>query len=532
MEKKITIICTILFASFTCFSQVRLIKDIDPRTGIYGGPSDRKISIGNTIYFYEYDGEHGIELWKSDGTTEGTVMVKDIWPGTQSGNGNYEWNVFNNELYFSARDEINGTELWKTDGTLDGTALVKDINPGDKDSEISNLTVYKNKLYFFAYTSNYNYLFETDGTTNGTKKIKKFHGRGDYHLTVFKEMMYFTGDDANDFKDQGELWRSDGTAAGTITVRVNGSGYAFGPSNFFVAGDVMYFVASDVNDSRELWKTGGTDAGTTLVKDINTREHYSDSYPENFIQYKDEVYFTAIDGIHGHELWKTDGTEKGTVLLKDLNPGQGAGISGMPVIYKDQLFFSANDGEKHNAIWKINGTDGAIVLVNNNSGMELTVFNDKIYFSGYVHGDTNYDSELWVTDGTSSGTELVADIYAGRRGSNPQNFNVVGNSLFFKAYTAKTGPELYVYKDAGLSIDEETLDNSIAIFPNPFKNKLNISTKLNEIVKIELYNILGSKIKTVTKNFDAISTSNFKSGVYVIKIYTENQSFSKKIIKM
>src|SRR5256885_9301505 len=88
------------------------------------------------------DGVRGIELWKTDGTATGTVLVKDInpagssFPGASGTPFPTELVFFNGAWFFSADDGVNGTELWKSDGTPGGTVRVKDINltPGASSS--------------------------------------------------------------------------------------------------------------------------------------------------------------------------------------------------------------------------------------------------------------------------------------------------------------------------------------------------------------------------------------------------------------
>ena len=106
-------------------------------------------SIGSTLFFAGNDGVHGMELWKSDGTEAGTVMVKDILPGSSSSYINYLADV-NGTLFFRASDGTNGSELWKSDGTEAGTVMVKDIYPGTGDSNPTYLANIDGTLFFFA----------------------------------------------------------------------------------------------------------------------------------------------------------------------------------------------------------------------------------------------------------------------------------------------------------------------------------------------------------------------------------------------
>lgn len=80
-----------------------------------------------TTPFYAFTDANGSELWKSDGTNAGTVLVKDIQAGPGSSVSSDLMNV-NGTLFFTANTTTEGNELWKSDGTTAGTLLVQDIN--------------------------------------------------------------------------------------------------------------------------------------------------------------------------------------------------------------------------------------------------------------------------------------------------------------------------------------------------------------------------------------------------------------------
>jgi ELWxxDGT repeat protein len=119
------------------------------------------VGLNGNLVFTATDATHGYELWTSNGTAAGTMMVKDINPGSGSScptgqlwgvtfpKPNYATNV-NGTVYFQATNGTSGLELWQSDGTAAGTVLVKDINPGSGDSLPSNLTNINGTLYFSA----------------------------------------------------------------------------------------------------------------------------------------------------------------------------------------------------------------------------------------------------------------------------------------------------------------------------------------------------------------------------------------------
>ena len=386
----------------------------------------KPVVFGDAFFYAATDSEHGTELWKSDGTEQGTALLKDLRTGT-NGSEISQLTPCGNTLFFTANDGSKGVELWKTNGTASGTALVKDICLGANGSDPDKLTAVGNTLFFIA-----------DEGVNGT-----------------------------------ELWKSDGTASGTVLVKDIWSGVNSGcgwSSELCAVGNTLFFSAQTAEGNYELWKSDGTTNGTVLVKEI--RGGAVGSYPAQMIAVGSTLYFTADDGSAGTELWKSDGTASGTVLVKDIRPGTSGSMPTNFVVSGNTLYFSANDGTLGFELWKSDGTTSVTVLVKDiQSGAKgsnptrLTVLGNTIYF---VADDGTNGVELWKSNGLANGTTLVKDIRSGPAGSNPAELTVVGNAVFFAANDGVNGVE--IWKTSGTS-NETTLVKNIrsgSVGSNPF----------------------------------------------------------------
>ena len=480
-------------------------------SGLAGGPSNFRTANGVTYFdaFPNNSDNRGSEPWRTDGTAAGTYLLKDIRPGPRTSNpvGGI---AFDGKLLFGANDGIYGQELWISDGTTGGTVLKSDIGainrfdpstlvqpasivtfqnasgqtetvfiaaeyqadgsaPGSRalyysvgnglatrlgdiasgtirDADAVGTSVFFwvggdlyrytgngipaelvksgvngnsgvafNGQYYFASNSE---LWKSDGTSAGTSVVKALNAP----ITGFainNGKLYL-----NAGYDSGNLWVTDGTTAGTILLREtpHTEFMSYGARELTAAGNLVFFVSSSVPNAqgydRELFATDGTTV--FRVKDIwpgfqpgGGNVYLANSDPAQLRAIGNTLYFTANNGVNGRELWKSDGTDAGTVMVKDITSDQTSDVGPTNLtVGGDKLFFLQAEAFQGTRLWVSDGTAAGTTKVAAVTGpvSNLISAGDRVVFT-YNNGTEG--QELWSSDGTSEGTFMVADLTPG-----------------------------------------------------------------------------------------------------------------------
>ena len=363
-----------------------------------------------TMYFQASTNSTGAELWKTDGTAAGTSMVKDIVSGTSSSSPS-SFFVFNDEVHFSSRLTSSGVEIWKTNGTSSGTvrahaysgcyvsncnfhsvieyngsfyggghwnqngrevlmynssglSLLVDLTPGQRFSiprmtNPSAFLVHDGWLWFLTngnpQSGNGNCLYRSNGTAAGTTPF--VCDTSSLGLELFNDELYFSR--SANYKGY-ELWKTDGTAAGTVMVKDIYTGTNSGLVSLLTSTeDFLYFSArtGTANTDTGLWRTDGTNAGTQLVKSgfVGYPTSATRAVIGDVLYLRGTQYFSNSDSIPG--LWSTDGTTNGTTLYTNY----------------DGQFPNPNVGDVHNINGSLyfryyNGTASTYGQMNNAAG--------------------------------------------------------------------------------------------------------------------------------------------------------------------
>lgn len=396
------------------------------------------------------------ELYVSDGSSSGTLRISETFdcePQLFSNYPEFTYSGVNSisvmpasevgfdTAYFSAfrcsyeNVVCSGEEPHISDGTESGTFQLVDLFYGNTDltmpnggsitadlegSQPSEFTISGNNIYFSANADigavlndvgRELFVIDTSSPAGGVQLVKDInYGGGDSSPSLFEDMdgeLFFSADDGISGM---ELWKSDGTGAGTVIVsNIAANGSSSWPGHKISVGDTLFFTANNGISGHELWKSNGTYSGTSLVKDIVAGP--SDGGVRDMVEFDGDLYFIAYSssqavGTQGTEVWRSDGSVSGTVMIHN------------PMI-----------------------TDGTDAL-------SLTRVGDRLYFVDEEYG-IGAGKELFSFT-LEDGVTLAVDTWPGQQSSGSRNLIALGEKVFFVGNDGVSGWELrYHWENPG-----------------------------------------------------------------------------------
>lgn len=402
-----------------------------------GSSFPQSLFVANgVLYFVATTPASGFELYKTDGTLEGTTLVKDILPGTDSslgttsiGNRFYAWR---DRVYFAAEDFPGNLELWSTDGTTEGTQLEVDLlfdaSPVfNRGSEPANLVANEHFLYFTAGDRSVQtevWRFDGDTAVQVSDISIQLFSVSPSNLTVLGDYVYFGAGRGFEF----DLYRSLATPGSDPTPELvfdfqgGGLSLSVGSPGPFKIFDGSFIFPARQNLNVDLYISDGTASGTRLLFD-NDSDVTSDLYQPNALTFSgSNLFYADRTPNSGFELWKTDGTSEGTVQITDLNEGPASAFN-RPFYFHnhlDRLYFAANgtvDGSSEltgTELYTSLGSKATTFLVadlfegqQSSSPYHFVSVDEKLFFFANTTID---DVQLFVLSGAPSPLSLSVTI--------------------------------------------------------------------------------------------------------------------------
>jgi ELWxxDGT repeat protein len=302
-------------------------------------------------------------------------------------------------MFFSAspRSASPDFELWATDGTLEGTRLVKDVNP-EGSSNPRRMMALGGQLFFFADTPQGRELWRSNGTPEGTERVHDFPKKDSETLDLVQAggALFIVQDTASGV----EVWRSDGTKAGTERV-LNLPQQLRGHR---AAGRHLFLVARDATPTNEIWAIDGGTGEAVRVLQIETAQEIQ------LLAVGDHLAFSLEDD-HGREPWWSDGTPEGTHRIADLCPGSCSSLgafSSFAGTYRGRAVLRAGDGVSGIEPWLTDGTAAGTWRLGDFCPGEC----DSPFAVQEINGwlVLRIDGVVRVSDGTPNGAWKVGDV--------------------------------------------------------------------------------------------------------------------------
>ncbi len=487
-------------------SSIDPLADFDFNRAIFAEADGRLVFLAD-------DGIHGFELWTSDGSEAGTERLSDLFPGTAAPEFDHlaqanPATALGGRFLMRTFDVDHGYRLLASDGTAGGTGYMDTIGAvsssflprsdvaspyGQTGSQCVEAT---SRGLVFSTTSpeiGLDVVWGTDGTAVGTEllapaSLDSYNASG--CAALGGDVLFFSDHDGNP-----AFWSTSGTPASTVLLTDLSSeepqpfgelrpyfvpfadGVAFGSAGGLwrssgAAGTTELVTAIEqfswgglatTDDGRiafsafELSFSDGSPGGEVIDIDLNGVEP---SYPRELTALDGgRLLFVAEAAGLGGELWISDGTVEETHLVREIRPGprgyyeysrgelSDAGPEARIQSLGALAVFPADDGTTGAELWATDGSFAGTQLLLDifpgsypSTPRHLTRWGDRVFFAAE---DEEHGLELWATDGTATGTALVKDIAPGLASSIPDDLVVRDGVLYFSAWSPNYGREAW-----------------------------------------------------------------------------------------
>jgi ELWxxDGT repeat protein len=366
--------------------------------------------LGDRILFDALEPSSGVELWVSDGTPLGTRLLRDLAPGGESTDFRWLGTVRQTAVFFRDLDfGLGPFDLWRSDGTAAGTFPIGGSTPLEDCSWRRNTpegASTGNRLYFLAGAPSFQCdLWKTDGTAAGTRVVAHVEEPASSLVAAGSRVFFFT--------ESGGLWASNGESAGLL--RGFGVVQSDGPRRLTAAGSEVVFLAREsASEGEELWISDGTAAGTRALT------QFFEANPFGFTPLLkvigDTLYFTADDGT-GTDLWQSAAgaaPRRVTDFIHRSPFGDALRADQIVRLGSQVILLAQEEGQWQAGLWVSGGAPGSTAPIAGcpggcpqTFGTSLVQAGDRIMFEGVSPRDRR---EPWVTDGTGAGTLRLIDI--------------------------------------------------------------------------------------------------------------------------
>jgi ELWxxDGT repeat protein len=470
------------------------------------------------------------ELWRTDGTPEGTELVSQ-------GDPSASMIVASNRLFIVGRSTL---EVIKAGGKIESLRNFQYSNWIAKKVNVNGT------LYF---TTEQNELWRSNGNTVGTIQLATNHAVT-FMAGLGNKLMY--GRISPDGSE--ELWSSDGTSAGTVKIKTIRTGYGI-RSRYYptvVYRNILYFIANDGAHGNELWRSDGTEAGTYMALDFNYNDIIENGTEYDFREFAvfNNLLFLSLrryninSAIDQWQIIAYRGTGASANIIADHPPVEKFISTPDKLYMATEVSFYSYDLNVYlpTELYWPNKTLPKL------STMQASYWDrpDFVYADGLLYFSTPYSRSLNVTDGTPCGTRSV-DIGV----SYPYPIEALGNNLISGGSSYAVGNEPRVYNRSLLPpSDCETIaaqsgevtvigiegDELLNSYPNPFKSDFNfrINGKDNEPVQVSVFTLTGTAVEEqpdLFTNTDYRLGSTWPAGMYILKVNNSGKILTQKMIK-